>query len=86
MRRYLTFADITGKIVSETYTRLPSGKVLVCELILENGYSVTGQSAVVDAGRYNEEIGREISYDNAVSKIWQLEGYLLQEKLSKEST
>jgi hypothetical protein len=60
--------------------------VLVCELILENGYSVTGQSAVVDAGRYNEEIGREISYDNAVSKIWQLEGYLLQEALSKEST
>jgi hypothetical protein len=36
---------------------------------------------VVDPQNYNEEIGQEISRKNAVDKIWQLEGYLLQEMI-----
>ena len=34
---------------------------------------------------FDEEIGRKIAYQNAVQKIWSLEGYLLKEKLYKES-
>jgi hypothetical protein len=77
----VTLGTILDKIVSETYTILPSGKVLVCELMLENGFSVRGEAAVVRKENFNEEIGREISKENAINSIWQLEGYLLQEKL-----
>lgn len=73
-----------NKIVGETYTRLPSGKVLVCELTLENGFTVRGEAAVVDPANYNEVIGQRISKENAIRKIWELEGYLLQEKLYLE--
>jgi hypothetical protein len=79
----VTLGRILGKIVSETYTTLPSGKVMVCELMLENGFSVRGEAAVVSKENFNEEIGREISKENAINSIWQLEGYLLQEELYK---
>jgi hypothetical protein len=79
----VTMDRILGKIVSETYTILPSGKVMVCELMLENGFSVRGEAAVVSKENFNEEIGRNISKENAINSIWQLEGYLLQEELYK---
>lgn len=81
MTNTVTLEKITAKIVSETYTRLPSAKVLVCELVLENGFSVRGEAAVVDPQNFNLEIGKKISKTNAINEIWQLEGYLLQEQL-----
>jgi len=76
--------DIDAAIVGESYTTLPSGKCMVCELTLRNGFTVRGESAAVSIENFNEEIGREISYKNARDKIWQLEGYLLQERLYHE--
>lgn len=81
MKTKLTLEDIESKIVGKTFTKLPSGKVLVCELMLENGFSVRGEAAVVSVENYVQEIGEKISYDNAVNKIWMVEGYLLQQKL-----
>ena len=80
----VTLENIIAKIVGETYTKLPSGKVMICELILENGFSVRGEAAVVDLANFDETIGQRISKEDAVRKIWQLEGYLLQEQLYKQ--
>ena len=77
----LTPDDIKAKIQSTTYTILPSKKVMVCELVLTNGFSVRGESAVVSKANFIQEIGEKISYENAVNQIWPLEGYLLQESL-----
>lgn len=77
----VTTQGILNTIVGETYTILPSGKVMVCELTLRNGYTVRGEAAVVSKENFDEEIGREISKSNALRKVWELEGYLLQEKL-----
>lgn len=76
----LTPKDIDAVIVNKTFTKLPSGKCLVCELTLKNGFSVTGEAACVSKENFDQEIGEQVSYENARSKIWQLEGYLLQEK------
>ena len=77
----LTPEDIKKKIVDVTYTNLPSGKSVICEIILENGFSVRGESSCVSKDNFDQEIGNEIAYDNALEKIWQIEGYLLQEKV-----
>lgn len=77
----ITADEIEAKIVSESYTTLPSGKVMVCELTLQNGFTVRGDAAVVCRENFDEQIGRRISRENAVRQIWQLEGYLLQERL-----
>ena len=82
----LTSSDIDAVIVEKTFTTLPSGKVMVCELTLKNNFTVRGEAAVVSKENFNEEIGRKISYENARNKIWELEGYLLQEKLYAVST
>jgi len=73
--------DIEEVVVGETYTTLPSGKVMVCELTLRNGYTVRGEAATVSRQNFDYEIGKEISRKNAENKIWELEGYLLQERL-----
>ncbi|ENZ3602462.1 Gp49 family protein [Pseudomonas aeruginosa] len=52
-----------------------------CVLVLRNGFTVTGKSACASPENFDEEIGRKIARQNAVQKVWQLEGYLLRERL-----
>ena len=57
----------------------------VCVIALENGFTVTGESDCVSPENYDKEIGENIAFANARDKIWQLEGYLLKQKLYEES-
>lgn len=52
-----------------------------CVLVLRNGFTVTGESACASPENFNVEIGRKIARENAVQKVWLLEGYLLKERL-----
>lgn len=78
-------ADIDRVITGETFTVLPSGKVMVCELTLRNGFAVRGEAATVSKENFNTEIGEKISRENARNKVWELEGYLLQQFLFERS-
>ncbi len=78
----LTPEAIDAVIVDKTFTVLPSGKVMVCEVTLVNGFTVRGEASVISKANFRQEIGEEISFINARSKIWELEGYLLQSKLA----
>ena len=80
-RPRLTPQEVDDTIKAETYTTLPSGKVMVCELTLRNGFTVRGEAAVVSKANFNEDVGRKISRENARNKVWELEGYLLQQRL-----
>ena len=75
----LTPEMIDAKIKGVTYTKLPSRKCMVCELTLANGFTVRGEASCVSPENFDQEIGEKISFTNAREKIWQLEGYLLQE-------
>nr|ELR5149101.1 hypothetical protein [Providencia rettgeri] len=55
-----------------------------CVLVLKNGFTVTGESACASPENFNEEIGRKIARQNAVNKIWMLEGYLLKQKINDD--
>lgn len=52
-----------------------------CVLVLKNGFTVTGESACASPENFDAEIGMQIARDNAVQKIWVLEGYLLKQSL-----
>lgn len=60
---------------------LPLQTLTFCILTLENGFTVTGESACASPENYDAEIGKEIAYTNAREKIWVLEGYLLKQHL-----
>ena len=51
--------------------------------MLRNGFTVTGESACASPENFDPEIGQNVARENAVNKIWMLEGYLLKEKLSQ---
>lgn len=52
-----------------------------CVLVLENGFTVTGESACASPENFDAEIGRKIARTNAVAKIWPLMGYQLRTAL-----
>ncbi len=52
-----------------------------CVLVLRNGFTVTGESACASPENFDAEVGRKIARENAVNKIWPLEGYLLKQML-----
>ena len=53
-----------------------------CVLVLNNGFTVTGESACASSENFDAEIGRKIARQNAVQKIWPLMGYELRSRLS----
>lgn len=81
----LTPGLIDSVIAGKTFTTLPSGKCMVCEITLRNGFTVRGESAVVSKANFNQEIGEKVAFENARNKIWEIEGYLLQEKVFTET-
>lgn len=74
--------DINAVIVHEQYHVFPGTTVPVCCLTLRNGFNVIGQSAAASRENFDQEIGRSIAYGDAREKIWQLEGYLLKQRLA----
>lgn len=73
---------IDATIKDEDYHVFEKTCLTVCCLTLQNGFTVTGESACASPENYNEEISRKIARENARNKIWMLEGYLLKQKLA----
>lgn len=77
----LTPSMIDSTIKGEKYYVFPETTVTVCCLELANGYTVIGESACASPENFDEKLGRKIARENARNKIWQLEGYLLRQKI-----
>lgn len=52
----------------------------ICNISLDNGFSVRGESACVDPANYSKAIGHKLAFENAYGKLWPLFGFLLSEK------
>lgn len=74
----VTKENIESRISGTVFTRL-GGTITHAQITFDNGFSVSGESACVNAENYNEEIGKKIAYDNAFQKTWALFGFLLAE-------
>ena len=81
MENKVTEDQIKSKIKSEIFLVMPDCRTTICQLVLENGYTVHGYSACVDIDNFDAVLGRLYAYQDAFKKIWPLEGYLLAEKL-----
>ncbi len=76
----LTKQGIDNKINSISYFRVANTTVTICAIKLTNGFVVTGQSACIDLEQFDEQTGKDLAYENAVDKIWELEGYAACER------
>ena len=77
----ITPKHITEVIKEVDYYVFPKTQLTICCMTLENGFTVTGESACASPENFNKAIGERISYDMALNKIWMLEGYLLKQLL-----
>ena len=77
----VTLDRLDAAIASVDYHVFPGSQLTVCCLTLQNGFTVTGQSACASPENFDAEIGRRIAFDKARNEIWQLEGYLLKERM-----
>lgn len=63
-------------------TNAPPLRLLTfCVLILENGFTVTGESACASPENFDAAIGCKIARQSAEQKIWPLMGYALKQSL-----
>ena len=70
-------------ITKETYTLLPSGKCLVCELTLANGYVCSGKSLVIDPSNFIFERARDSARRRAMEELFTVIGYAKQDIVHK---
>ena len=61
----------------------PLSLLTFCVLVLQNGFTVTGESACASPENFDAEVGRKVARANAVNKIWPLMGYALKQTISK---
>src|ERR1700747_2111131 len=66
---------VNDMIKSVTYTRLPSGSAIVCEITLKNLHTVHGIAQVVDLDNYDEDTGCCAAYDKAYAAVFELAAF-----------
>lgn len=59
------------------------GKCYLMAVQLPSGFIIVESSACVDVENYNEQMGKQICTERVMNKIWELEGYKLQNELCK---
>lgn len=67
----------------EAWTVFDKCTIVVCKL--PNGFVLVESSACVDPANYDEEMGVEICMDKITDKIWELEGYKLQNEAASKT-
>jgi hypothetical protein len=59
----------------------PLNLLTFCVLVLNNGFTVTGESACASPENFDADIGRRVARQNAINKVWPLLGFRLRDKL-----
>lgn len=82
----VTLKGIEDKVQKTMYEQITGTTVTICALVMKNGFVVIGHSAAASPENFDEELGRKIARSKAIDNLWQLEGYLLREKLSENAS
>ncbi|MFY1005736.1 Gp49 family protein [Pasteurella multocida] len=78
----LTKEYLDGLVEKMEYVH--QGLLTICTITLKNGFQLVGTSACVSADNFDAKIGEDIAYKNAFEKLWELEGYLLKQRIYEQ--
>lgn len=73
--RKLTKEDLVDLIMDVRYMVVDGTTTTVCAITLKGSYVVTGTSACINPDDYVYEDGKKYAFEDAISKVWDLEGY-----------
>ena len=68
---------------SKTEVSKMGEKTTVVCVTLPNGFVILQSSSCVDPANYDHDLGTKICMKRVEDKIWELEGYLLQSKITE---
>jgi hypothetical protein len=81
-KRKLIDSDIDDLLrISKVGSMTIGDKTTVVDITLPNGFVIVVSASCVDAADYDIEKGRRLALQRAKDKIWELEGYLLQQQI-----
>ena len=72
--------DLLARSTFESTKLGPKSTIVHCTL--PNGFALIESSSCVDPANYDHELGVEIAKKRIAERIWQLEGYLLQQRIA----
>lgn len=79
----VTADAVEAAIVGEpAYVVMPDRRTTICQLTLDNDFTVRGESSCVSLANFNAQMGREIALKNAKDKVWMLLGFRLADTLA----
>lgn len=71
---------INESIVDIAYDVLKDGRTTVCTLTLKNGFTVRGESLVVNSARFDKALGEKYAFEQALDRCWPFFGFLVAQK------
>ena len=51
--------QVEAAVVGKNFTLMPDGRTMICTLTLMSGFTVRGESSVVDATEFVKELGEK---------------------------
>ena len=75
----VTFEDLENKNATVEYHRIGETTTVVCSLTLPSGFVVTGKAACLNPAEFDEQVGCELAYQEAMNALWELEAYRVKE-------
>lgn len=82
----ITPGDIDAAIKAVDFYVFPGSMLTVCCLTLQNGYTVTGESACAAPENFKKDIGERYAVESAKRKVWPLLGFMLKQRLFERGT
>lgn len=75
MAKKIKIEELKALIEKETYQRVEQTTMTICILHLTSGFTIEGTSGTIDPEGFDAELGKQYAYEDALNKLWKLEGY-----------
>lgn len=82
MLKKISLKDLEKEILSIDYVRVGLKSVCCC-LIMKSGFEICGYSSPLRHENFDEEIGKQMSYNDAFNKLLDMEAYSILKSESK---
>ena len=80
--RKLTKEFLESEVKEKHFTRI-GDCITHCRIVTHSGFEFTGESAVVDAKNFDEKLGEQYAYEQALDGMWMPYGFWLHKALTE---
>lgn len=82
----LTQEYLESLVVHHEYNYVPNTSITICTLFLQNGTKLMGKNyGAINSNNQDWELAKELAYKDAFDQLWELEGYLLRQRMFEQS-